>query len=232
MPKVTRVKSPISKAQNHRSKHTFAWDDDLGWQPTGHRSWETPTAFYGQSLMSKPKLSEQHRSLSISSHSQTAAKIIMISSAHICFNSKQLDLSMQFLAEYLRESLSWRVSVTQWSGYGVVVPQLLVHTPIPFLIQIENDPDWVPEEIREIIEWESLAPESEVARKIGECDARLAIHTTAPDQVIGDGMSITVSALGTAVDPSDPNILEVLTLLGRMVNGVIYDAVNGEVTVA
>lgn len=35
-----------------------------------------------------------------------------------------------------------------------------------------------------------------------------------------------------AVDPSDPDILEVLTFLGRKVNGVIYDAVNGEVTLA
>lgn len=156
----------------------------------------------------------------------------MISSAHICFNSKQLVLSITSLAEYLRESLSWRVSVTQWSGNGIVVPQLLVHTPIPFLIQIENDPDWVPEEIREIIEWENLGPESEVARKIGECDARLAIQTTAPDQVTSDGMSITASTLGMAVDPSDPNILEVLTFLGRKVNGVIYDAVNGKVALA
>jgi hypothetical protein len=48
---------------------------------------------------------------------------------------------------------------------------VLVHTPIPFLIQIENDPDWAPEEIREVIKWE---PDSEVARKIAECDARLS----------------------------------------------------------
>lgn len=156
----------------------------------------------------------------------------MISSAHICYNSKQLDLSLPFLAGYLRESLSWRVSMTQWSGYGIVVPQLLVHTPIPFLIQIENDPDWVPEEIREIIEWENLDLESEIARKIIECDARLAIQTTAPDQVISDGISINVSTLGMAVDPSDPNIFEVLTLLGRKVNGVIQDTVNGGVTLS
>jgi hypothetical protein len=104
--------------------------------------------------------------------------------------------------------------------------------PIPFLIQIENDPEWLPEEMREIIVWKSLDPDSEVARKIAECDARLSIQTTAPDQVINDGMSITVSTLGLAVDPSDPYILEVLTFLGRKVNGVIYDAVNGEVTLA
>jgi hypothetical protein len=160
------------------------------------------------------------------------SKTIMISSAHICYNSKQLGLSLPFLAEYLRESLSWRASMTQWSGYGIVVPQLLVHTPIPFLIQIESDPDWVPEEIREIIEWENLDSESEIARRIMECDARLAIQTTVPDQVISDGISINVSTLGMAVDPSDPNIFEVLTLLGRKVNGVIQDTVNGGVTLS
>jgi hypothetical protein len=35
-----------------------------------------------------------------------------------------------------------------------------------------------------------------------------------------------------AADPSDPDILEVLTCLGRKVNGVIHDAVNGKVTLA
>lgn len=45
-------------------------------------------------------------------------------------------------------------------------------------------------------------------------------------------MTITVSTLGMAVDPSDQDNLEVLTLLGRKVSGVSYDAVNGEVTLA
>lgn len=90
----------------------------------------------------------------------------------------------------------------------------------------------MPDEIREMIEWENLDSASEIARKIIECDARLAIQTTAPDQVISDGVSITVSTLGMAVDPSDPNILQVLTLLGRKVNGVIQDTINGGITLS
>lgn len=45
-------------------------------------------------------------------------------------------------------------------------------------------------------------------------------------------LTITVSPLGMAVDPSDQDNLEVLTLLGRKVSGVSYDAVSGEVTLA
>jgi hypothetical protein len=35
-----------------------------------------------------------------------------------------------------------------------------------------------------------------------------------------------------AVDPSAPDNPEVLTLLGRKVNGVIYNAVSGKVSLA
>lgn len=82
------------------------------------------------------------------------SRAAMTNSAHICYNSKRFGLTLSDIAKHLRENSSWHVSVTEWSGYGIVVPQLLVQTPIPFLIQIEDDPDWVPGEIQEIIEWE------------------------------------------------------------------------------
>ena len=158
-------------------------------------------------------------------------RIAMTSSAHICYNSKRLGLTLSDVARHLRENSSWHVSVTEWRGYGMVIPQLLVHTPTPFLIQIEDDPDWVPGEIQEIIEWENLDPNAEIAQKIAECDARLAIQSTTPDQVINDGSSITVSTLGSAIDPCDPDISDVLMLLCRKLEGVIHDCVNGGVTV-
>ncbi len=155
----------------------------------------------------------------------------MTSSAHICYNSKHTGLTLSDVAKHLRENASWHVSVTEWSGYGMVIPQLLVHTPVPFLIQIEDNPDWVPGEIQEIIEWENLDQNAEIAQKIAQCDARLAIQSTTPDQVISDGSSITVSTLGVAIDPCDPDISAVLVMLCRQLEGVIHDCVNGGVTV-
>jgi hypothetical protein len=158
-------------------------------------------------------------------------RAVMTSSAHICYNSKRFGLTLPDIAKHLRENSSWHVTVTEWSGYGIVVPQLLVQTPIPFLIQIEDDPDWVPGEIQEIIEWEGLDPNSEIAQRIAQCNARLAIQSTTPDQVINDGSSITVSTLGTAIDPSEFEISDVLSVLCRKIEGVIHDCVNGGVTV-
>ncbi|MDF3845136.1 hypothetical protein P3W55_25790 [Pseudomonas citronellolis] len=159
------------------------------------------------------------------------SRAAMTSSAHICYNSKRFSLTLSDIAKHLRENSSWHVSVTEWSGYGTVVPQLLVQTPIPFLIQIEDDPDWVPGEIQEIIEWEDLDPNSDIAQRIAQCDARLAVQSTTTDQVINDGSSITVSTLGTAIDPSNFEISDVLIVLCRKIEGVIHDCVNGGVTV-
>lgn len=154
----------------------------------------------------------------------------MISSAHICYNSKHNKLTLPNIAEHLREKISWKVSMTEWWGYGITVPQLLVHTPIPFLVQIEDDPDWVIEEIQEIIERENLDPSSELAQRISHCDTRLAIQPTTPDQIISDGSSITVSTLGMAIDPADTEISGVLEILRQIVDGITYDSVNGGIT--
>lgn len=156
---------------------------------------------------------------------------VMTSSAHIFYNSKRVALTLADVARHLRENAPWHVSLTEWSDCGIVIPQLLVHTPTPFLIQIEDDPDWVPGEIQEIIGWENLDPNGQTAQKIAQYDARLAIQSTTPDQVINDGSSITVSTLGAAINPCDADISDVLMLLCRKMDGAIHDCVNGGVTV-
>ena len=151
----------------------------------------------------------------------------MISSAHICYDTRHVSLTLASIAEYLREHISWQISTTEWRGYGMVVPQLLVHTPIPFLLQIENDPAWVPAEIQEIIEWEKIDPASEIGLRIARCDARLAIQSTVADQVFHGGNSITVSTFGHEIDASNMEISKVLNILCRHIGGVIHDCVNG-----
>lgn len=154
----------------------------------------------------------------------------MSSSAHIFYDSSLHTVTLQTVAEVISAETRWRVEIAEWRGSGLVIPQLLVLTAIPFLIQIENDPTWVPQENLEFGEWAGLSKNSAVFAQLGKCDARLAIQSTQPDQVtIGEG-SLVVSTLGTAVDPSNPAIAAVLAVVGRKINGLLNDCVNGGLT--
>lgn len=154
----------------------------------------------------------------------------MTSSAHICYDSRLHAVTLQTVAEVISAETQWRVVDTEWRGFGVVIPQLLVLTPIPFLIQIENDPTWVPQENLEFGEWAGLSKDSAVFAQLEKCDARLAIQSTQPDQVTIGEESLVVSTLGTAIDPRNPEIAAVLAVVGRKINGLLNDCVNDGLT--
>lgn len=112
----------------------------------------------------------------------------------------------------------------------MVIPQLLVLTPVPFLIQIENDPTWVLQENFEFGELADLSRDRAVYSQLGKCDARLAIQSTQPDQLTVGEESLVVSTFGIAVDPKNPEISAVLAVVGRKINGLLNDYVNGGLT--
>ena len=152
----------------------------------------------------------------------------MISSAHICYDTRQVRVTLSSLAEIIAQSTDWQTSYTKWEGCGIVIPQLLVHTPIPFLFQIEDDPEWVPAENMEFGKSPHvLTEESDLFKHLSRCDARLAIQPNNGGTVIADGRSITVSALGGAVDPQAPEVSEVLRLVASKIDGLIHDCVHG-----
>ena len=152
----------------------------------------------------------------------------MISSAHICYESSENHVELQSIAEQVERNTNWKTIPAEWSGFGVVVPQLIVLTPTPFIIQIENDPEWVPEENREFAEWADLSEDNELYRKLSRCDARLAIQSTAPEQITLTGQEMFVFAFGDTVDPKNNEISEVLRIIGRKISGVLNDCVNSE----
>lgn len=154
----------------------------------------------------------------------------MITSAHICFDSREHKVTLHAIAALIESTTEWATSSTERQGGGLVVPQLLVRTPVPFLIQIEDDPEWVPEENLEFGEWAGFGPGSEIHLQLSECDSRLAIQSTMPEQVSSDGNSLVVSGSGAAVDPRDPDIYAVLSVVCRSVGGLLNDCVNGGVT--
>ena len=152
----------------------------------------------------------------------------MISSAHICYESTEVHVELGSISEQVENNTNWKTVFTEWSGFGVVVPQLMVLTPTPFIIQIEKDPEWVPEENREFAEWAGLSEDNELYRKLSRCDARLAIQSITPDQVTTTGQEMFVFAFGDTVDPKSIEVSEVLKIIGKKISGVLHDCVNDE----
>ncbi len=152
----------------------------------------------------------------------------MITSAHICYESAGTHIDLASLADLIETRTTFKVVKTEWRGFGQVVPQLMVLTSTPFLVQIEDDPSWVPDENREFAEWAGLSEDSELYLKLSRCDARLAIQSTDQDQVAITNESITVFSFGCAVDPKDHEISNVLKLIGKNISGILNDCVNEE----
>ena len=111
----------------------------------------------------------------------------MVSSAYICYDSRLHAVNLKFIAELIESETQWPVSNTEWKGFGLVIPQWLAHTPIPFLIQLENDPAWVLQENLEFGERAGLSKDNEIFTQLAKCDARLAIQSKTPDQVVIGG---------------------------------------------
>ena len=152
----------------------------------------------------------------------------MITSAHICYESSKNNLELQLLGTLIEKNTNWKTMPTEWSDCGIVIPQLIVLTPTPFIIQIENDPEWVPEENKEFAEWAGLSEEDELFLKLSRCDARLAIQSTAPDQITFTGKEVIAFAFGGVVDPRNSEISNVLEIVGKEISGVLNDCVNEE----
>ena len=152
----------------------------------------------------------------------------MISSAHICYESSRTNVELQSIAALIEQNTSWKTVPTEWSDCGIIIPQLIVLTPTPFIIQIENDPEWVPGENKEFAEWAGLTEEDKLYIKLSRCDARLAIQSTAPDQIVLTGKEIIALSFGGAVDPRNSDISNVLAIVGKEISGVLNDCVNEE----
>lgn len=161
---------------------------------------------------------------------ETSPDGFAMTSAHVCYDSKLNNVSLELLAQLVKKETSWNVTQTQWRGLGMTIPQLLVHTSIPFLIQIEDDPEWVPEENKEFGKWAKLDEDSPLSKKLAKSNARLAIQATTSNKINIDGKTIKIEASGTAVDPKNPEIAKVLAIICSQIDGVISDAVNGGVS--
>jgi hypothetical protein len=150
----------------------------------------------------------------------------MISAAQVIFNNQHGDRCLMWLAAELSRS-GIDFSPTEWRGYATVIPQLLVPAnPASLTIQVEDDPEYVPEEIAELAGVAQPVLSEQLRRQLAACDTRLEIMSTTPPNVSKTNHQVAVVAQ-TDLDPEMPEVQRVLLALSSITNGFVVDCVNG-----
>jgi hypothetical protein len=103
--------------------------------------------------------------------------------------------------------------MTAWEGFAGAIPQVRVATAVPLTIQIEDDPEYVPEEMAGLAEEAEGVLSGDWIELLRRCTARLDV-TEAEEDV--------------QLDPTQPDVEAVLIEIARFVDGLVHDNVNGE----
>jgi hypothetical protein len=137
----------------------------------------------------------------------------MFSAATIPYDPEEQDFTLEDLRDHLAANLPYECALTEWEGFSETVPQVRVATAIPLTIQIEDDPDYVPDELA------GLAEEGEGV--LSEDWLQLLRRSTAR-------LDVTEAEEETRLDPTQPDVEAVLIEIARFVDGLVHDNVNGE----
>ena len=137
----------------------------------------------------------------------------MLAAACIPYDSDEQDFTLADLREHLAANLPYECALTEWEGFSGTVPQVRVATEIPLTIQIEDDPEFVPEEMAGLAEEAEGVLSEDWVELLRRCTARLDV-TEADEE--------------TQIDPTQPDVEAVLIEIARFVDGLVHDNVNGE----
>lgn len=152
----------------------------------------------------------------------------MFPAAEILFDSRSHPVTLEALRDHLEKTLGGEYALTEWRGYAVVIPQLLVRGAHPWTIQIEADPEYVLDQIAELADEAVGVLSDEAIAKIRRCNATLVAmgaSEQAPPPVI-DGHVYVVA--GTTLDPTDPEVRRTLLAAAALVDGLVFDLTEGE----
>ena len=137
----------------------------------------------------------------------------MFSAATIPFDPEERNFTLQELRDHLSAHLAVECTLVEWQGFSRTVPQVRVATAVPLTIQIEDDPDIVPDEIEDLADRAGSALSPDWVEAVRQCTARL------------DGQEADT---GPTLDPSHPDVESVVIEIARFVDSVVYDNVNDE----
>lgn len=149
----------------------------------------------------------------------------MIAAAQVIFKNDKGDACLEWLLEQLPK-VGVSCTRTEWRGYTMVVPQLLIAArPIAFTIQVDEDPGYVPGEIRELAEQARPQLGPDVHDGLLQCDTRLDVMSSSSANPQATGAAVVVVAR-TDLDPARPEVEHVLLVLAKLTSGFVLDCVN------
>src|ERR1700704_2396110 len=137
----------------------------------------------------------------------------MFVAAVIPYDPEEHVFTLEDLLDHLSANLSFQCSMTEWRGFSDAIPQLRVETAVPLTIQIEDDPDIVPDEIEDLADRAAGALPPDGVEAVRQCTARLDVQE---------------ADTGPTLDPSHPDVESVVIEIARFVDSVVYDNVNDE----
>src|SRR3954463_7402148 len=141
----------------------------------------------------------------------------MLAAACIPYDPEEQDFTLADLREHLAANLSFECTLTEWEGFTMTIPQVRVATAVPLIIQIEDDPEYVPEELAGLADEAEGVLSDDWIEVLRRCMARLDVLEADEE---------------TRLDPTQPDVEAVLIEIARFVDGLVHDNVNGEWLVA
>jgi hypothetical protein len=144
----------------------------------------------------------------------------MLAAATIPYDPEEQDFTLQELQEHLAANLSIECSLTEWQGFDAAIPQVRVATAVPLTIQIEDDPDYVLDDIADLVDRAEGLLSAEWVNALRQCAAKLEVMEADDSEAEG--------AAEARLDPSQPDVEAVVIEIARFVGGLAYDSVNDE----
>ena len=153
----------------------------------------------------------------------------MITAAEIIFRNTHGEGFLDWLLAELSSHLSIPVSRTEWRGFVLTIPQIHVATsPVPLTIQLNEAPDCVPAEITELADDLRVRMPEPQRVALASLTARLEVMSATPvePQLIPNAFSVEAS---TYLDPSQPQVAQVLQVLAELTHGFTVDCIAGQI---
>jgi hypothetical protein len=164
----------------------------------------------------------------------------MFSAATIPYDPETQELTLEDLRDHLAATLDLECTLTEWQGFDLTIQQVRVATEVPLTIQIEDDPDYVPDDLADLVDRAEGFLSEEWVEALRRCGAKLDImeadleadleadtEADVPSPEPDDEGTIELAAT-TRLDPSMPDVEAVLIEIARFVDSLAYDNVNDE----
>ena len=148
-----------------------------------------------------------------------------MASAFIIFENRQ-HLALPNILAKLRDLIGFDCQEAEWRFGERVVAQIRVATVPPIALQLDEDPDIVPEEIQEMLDSDARYFEKSALTAARRCRSRVEVVSCEPTRVgrFPEGGTLTHSP---NADMDSPDVQLAVRRIAAALQGWAYDNVNG-----